>query len=86
MDIGDHATGRAASRTERFTGEEWLAAANFDSEIGRRLRWLASEGLLHPKIRWSVEGALRAEFVFPQDILQAIMGNEQAVEALSVRL
>ena len=33
---------------------------------------------MHPSIRWSVEGALRAEFVFPQDILQAIMGNEQA--------
>ena len=32
---------------------------------------------MHPSIRRSVQCALRAEFVFPQDILQAIMGDEQ---------
>ena len=32
---------------------------------------------MHPSIRWSVEGVLREEFVFPHDILQAIMGDEQ---------
>ena len=43
-----------------------------------RLRWLAGEGLLHPSVRESVEEALREEFVFPPDILEAIRANEAA--------
>ena len=43
-----------------------------------RLRWLADEGLLHPSILESVEEALRDEFVFPEDILDAIRANERA--------
>ncbi len=43
-----------------------------------RLRWLAGEGLLHPSVRASVEEVLREEFVFPDDILDAIKANDQA--------
>ena len=43
-----------------------------------RLRWLAAEGLLHPSVRASVEEVLREEFVFPEDILDAIRANERA--------
>ena len=43
-----------------------------------RLRWLAAEGLLHPSVRASAEEALREEFVFPDDILDAIRANERA--------
>ena len=37
-----------------------------------RLIWLDAKGLIHPKIRPSVEPILRAPFVFPQDILDEI--------------
>ena len=43
-----------------------------------RLRWLAGEGLLHPSVRTSVEEVLREEFVFPDDILDAIRANDRA--------
>ena len=42
-----------------------------------RLRWLAGEGLLHPSVRASVEEVLREEFVFPDDILDAIRANDR---------
>ena len=37
-----------------------------------RLIWLESEGLIHPKIRESVMGLIRAPYVFPEDILAAL--------------
>ncbi|MYB40793.1 MAG: hypothetical protein F4X76_01105 [Chloroflexi bacterium] len=43
-----------------------------------RLRWLAGEGLLHPSVRAAVEEVLREEFVFPDDILDAIRANNRA--------
>ncbi len=49
------------------------------SQLNReRLRWLAGEGLLHPSVRAPVEEVLREEFVFPEDILDAIRANDQA--------
>ena len=45
-----------------------------------RLRWLAGEGMLHPAVRESVEGVLREEFVFPEDILEAVRANDAAWE------
>jgi hypothetical protein len=60
---------------QRFTPRK--AGSAYSQPTRERLSWLASEGLLHPSIRWSVEGVLREEFVFPHDILQAIMGDEQ---------
>ena len=43
-----------------------------------RLRWLAKKGRLHSSIRDSVERALRTEFVFPADIIEAIKENDKA--------
>ncbi len=37
-----------------------------------RLRWLDAHGLIHPKIRDSVEKIITAEFIFPEDILARI--------------
>ncbi len=41
-----------------------------------RLIWLDSQGLIHPRIRPSLEGILEAEFVFPGDILDAVRCDE----------
>ena len=43
-----------------------------------RLIWLDAHGLLHPKIRESVEEIIHAPFVFPEDILDAIRQDETA--------
>ena len=41
-----------------------------------RLKRLDREGLIHPKIRASVEEIIRRPFVFPEDILDAIRQDE----------
>jgi uncharacterized protein YdeI (YjbR/CyaY-like superfamily) len=43
-----------------------------------RLILLYRQGLLHPKVRESVEEILRTPFVFPEDILDAIRRDEDA--------
>ena len=43
-----------------------------------RLIWLDSEGLIHPKVRPLVEGVISEEYVFPEDILDAIRADEAA--------
>lgn len=43
-----------------------------------RLRWLVKEGKLHPSVQQSAEKALKTEFVFPADIIQAIKDNRKA--------
>lgn len=43
-----------------------------------RLIWLDAQGLIHPKVRESVEGILNAPFVFPEDILDAIRRDGEA--------
>ena len=45
-----------------------------------RLIRLDSQGLIHPKVRASVEELLNTPFVYPQDILDAIRQDEQAWE------
>jgi len=41
-----------------------------------RLQWLDQQGMIHPKIRPSVEALLRAPFEFPEDILRALRRDE----------
>lgn len=41
-----------------------------------RLIWLDKQGMIHPKIRQSVEEIITAPFVFPEDILHAIREDE----------
>lgn len=43
-----------------------------------RLKWLDSQGLIHPKVRPSVEDLLASTFVFPEDILNAIQKDPVA--------
>ncbi|HTY89763.1 MAG TPA: YdeI/OmpD-associated family protein [Methanocella sp.] len=43
-----------------------------------RLRWLFQHGQLHPSIENIVKIVLAEEFVFPQDILEAILKDEVA--------
>lgn len=52
--------------------------SGYSQQNKERLRWLADEGLLHPSIHEAVQGTLREEFVFPEDILDAIKANERA--------
>ena len=61
---------------QRFTPRK--PGSGYSQQNKERLRWLAAEGLLHPSIRDSIQDVLREEFVFPDDILLAIMENEQA--------
>ena len=43
-----------------------------------RLMWLGREGMIHPKVRPSVETLIRGPFVFPEDILEAIRKDPEA--------
>ena len=43
-----------------------------------RLIWLDARGLIHPKVRPSVEKLLTADYVFPEDILSEIRRDETA--------
>ena len=61
---------------QRFTPRK--PGSGYSQQNKERLRWLAGEGLLHPSIRESIQGVLNEEFVFPEDIVQAIMKNDKA--------
>ena len=61
---------------QRFTPRN--PRSGYSQPNKERLRWLADEGLLHPSVRESTRDILNEEFVFPDDILQAIQANEQA--------
>ena len=37
-----------------------------------RLIWLDAQGLIHPKVRPALEDIIRAEFIWPEDILAAL--------------
>ena len=41
-----------------------------------RLIWLDSQGMIHPKIRPSVEKIIKAPFVYPKDIIDAIKSDK----------
>ena len=45
-----------------------------------RLKWLDAHGMIHPSVRPSVEAQLSAEFLFPEDILDAIRQDATAWE------
>ena len=45
-----------------------------------RLIWLDSQGLIHPKVRESVEDVINKPFVFPDDIIGAIKADSAAWE------
>lgn len=43
-----------------------------------RLIWLDQRGMIHPKVRPTVASVIETEYVFPEDILQAIREDETA--------
>jgi len=43
-----------------------------------RLIWLDRQGLIHPKVRPTVVSVMEAEFIFPEDIMNAIREDEIA--------
>lgn len=43
-----------------------------------RLLWLDAQGLIHPKIRPALEDVISKEFIFPEDILDAIRQDPAA--------
>ena len=45
-----------------------------------RLIWLDARGLIHPKVRPSLENLIRTEYVFPEDILEEIRHDREAWE------
>lgn len=45
-----------------------------------RLKWLDAHGLIHPKVRPSLEEVIDSEFVFPEDILDEIRKDPAAWE------
>lgn len=45
-----------------------------------RLIWLDGQGMIHPKVRPTVAEIIEAEYVFPEDILDAIRADETTWE------
>ena len=73
--------GRAGTLDEthqlrRFTPRR--AGSGYSQPNIERLIRLDKQGLIHPKVRPSVEALLRTPFVYPQDILDAIRRDETA--------
>jgi uncharacterized protein YdeI (YjbR/CyaY-like superfamily) len=64
------------SSAQRFSPRK--RGSEYSQANKERLKWLATHGRLHPSVRASVEQALREEFVFPPDIIQAIRENRIA--------
>ena len=63
-------------RAQRFTPRKdfsYYSRPNIE-----RLIWLDKQGLIHPKVRPSVAEVIEAEYVFPEDILDAIRADETA--------
>ncbi len=63
-------------RAQRFTPRR--PGSPYSQPNVERLKWLDARGLIHPKVRPSLEGLLRAEFVFPEDVLDALRQDETA--------
>ncbi len=65
----DHTMQRFSPRRE---------GSSFSQSNKERLRWLADRDLLHPSVLDKVESVLSEEFIFPEDILQAIREEREA--------
>ena len=66
----------AAHQLRRFTPRR--KGSGYSQPNIERLRLLDAQGLIHPKIRPSVEDIIRAPFAYPEDILEAIRRDEAA--------
>ena len=62
--------------TRRFTPRR--PGAPYSRPNIERLIWLDRHGMIHPKVRPTVAEIIEAEYVFPEDILDAIRADETA--------
>ena len=65
-----------AHQLRRFTPRR--EGSGYSQPNVERLKWLDERGMIHPKVRPSVEELLRAPFVYPEDILDVIRRDEVA--------
>ena len=65
-------------RAQRFTPRR--PGSPYSRPNIERLLWLDAQGLIHPKVRDALQDVLRAEFVYPEDILEAIRADAAAWE------
>ena len=65
-------------RAQRFTPRK--KGSPYSRPNIERLIWLERRGMLHPDVRESVRPLIRAPYVFPEDILDAIRADEAAWE------
>jgi len=63
------------SSAQRFSPR--IPGSKYSQANRERLKLLVKEGRIHPSLKKSV-AVLKTEFVFPDDILQAIKGNKKA--------
>ena len=63
-------------RAQRFTPRN--PKSPYSRPNTERLIRLDAQGLIHPKIRPSMEDIIRAEYIFPEDILSAIRRDPDA--------
>ena len=68
----------ATHRAQRFTPRK--KGSPYSRPNIERLIWLDKEGLIHPKVRDDVLPIIRAPYVFPGDILDAIKADTLAWE------
>ena len=61
-------------RAQRFTPRK--KGSPYSQPNIERLRWLDAQGLLHPRVRESVLPLIRAPYVFPADIIEALQRDE----------
>ena len=61
-------------RAQRFTPRR--KGSPYSRPNIERLIWLEERGMIHPKVRESVLPVIRAPFLFPQDILDALRQDE----------
>ena len=72
---GQAGTLDATHRLRRFTPRR--KGSPYSRPNIERLIRLDGQGLIHPKVRPGVEGILRAPFVFPEDILDALRADAE---------
>jgi uncharacterized protein YdeI (YjbR/CyaY-like superfamily) len=61
---------------QRFTPRK--PKSTFSQPNRERLKWLVTHDMIHPDFQQKIEVLLKEEFVFPQDILDAIQADEDA--------
>ena len=65
-------------RAQRFTPRKDFGC--YSRPNIERLIWLDKQGMIHPKVRPSVAEIIEEEYVFPEDILDAVRADEAAWE------